>query len=180
MDVQPDAKLRAVLQEVKERYEKNRGYFEEKGRHELRARTLLVDPVLTALGWDVLDPSKVHLEQATSADRQNAVDYALYETESVCTGVVEAKNTGDTLTRTAQGQASLYADELGSTWVVLTNGLMWRGWMNGSVQERGSMKMGEHVFLQISILSNPIEECCQQLNQISYERGRSIRLGKEN
>ena len=184
MKARSDPQLQEVLQVVKERYGKNRAYFEETGRTELRARTLLVDPVLGALGWDVLNPDKVRLEQATNEDKgvvDNAfVDYALYVGQSVCVGVVEAKSVATSLTRTVQGQVSLYADELCSTWAVVTNGLTWRGWMNGSSEMAGRAIARGQPFLQINIASNRLEECCEQLSLISSEKWQDLSVGTEN
>lgn len=165
--------LRLALQAAKARYERHKDYLRKGYAPEFRAQVLLINPILTALGWDVLDPDRVRIEEVADAgDRRDlpradsaVVDYALYAPGSACAGVVEAKSPSVELMRKdRQKQAHSYAAELRSTWVILTNGLLWRGWMNGDE------KMGERCFLLASLTSDTIEECCEQLWAISYEK----------
>lgn len=165
--------LRLALQAAKSRYERNKDYLKKGYVPEFRAQVLLINPILTALGWDVLDPGRVRIEEvAGGGDRRDSprvdtalVDYALYTPGPVCAGVVEAKSPSVQLMRKdRQKKAHAYAAELRGTWVILTNGLLWRGWMNGDE------KMGERCFLLASLTSDTIEECCEQLWAISYEK----------
>ena len=166
-------RLRTALQDAKSRYERNREYLQNGYAHEFRAQVLLINPILTALGWDVLDPGRVRIEEVADAGERKDLpradsalaDYALYAPGFVCAGVVEAKSPSvDLMAPKRQRQAHSYAAELGSAWVILTNGLLWRGWMNGDE------KMGERCFLLASLTSDTIEECCEQLWAISYEK----------
>ena len=171
--------LQAVLQSVKSRYKRNKNYLDMDGGYapEFRAQVLLVNPILTALGWNVLDPDRVRIEEVAGEDHHRAkpsaaspmVDYALYAPGPVCAGVVEAKSLSvDLMRKDRQEQANDYAKELHSTWVILTNGLFWRGWMCGDE------KMGEHCFLQASLMSDPIEQCCEQFSLISYDAALNL------
>ena len=164
--------LHIALRSAKARYERNRDYLIKGKVPEFRPQVLLINPILMALGWDVLDPNKVRLEEVAGDDDHRAkprpdspmADYALYAPGPVCAGVVEAKSLSVHLMRKdRQVQADNYARELRSTWVILTNGLLWRGWICGDEE------MGENCFLEVSLTSDPIEECCERILSISYE-----------
>lgn len=164
--------LQAALQSVESRYKRNKDYLTRGKVPEFRHQVLLINPILTALGWDVLDPGRVHIEEVAGDDAHRAepranfprADYALYAPGSVCAGVVEAKSLSvDLMKKRNQMQVNNYAKELGSAWVILTNGLFWRGWMYGDE------KMGENCFLRASLTSDTIEKCCEQLSTVSYE-----------
>ena len=64
--------LVAVVEKLKSRI-KNHG--PAIGRWETRTRVCLVDPLLTALGWDVSDPSLVTVERENAEGGRP--DYAL-------------------------------------------------------------------------------------------------------
>ena len=96
-------------------------------RRELKetpTRTILIDPILQALGWDVRDPDEVELEYPTCDSK--SVDYALKINEKAVL-LVEAKALGDPLNDVkAITQIVGYAANDGITWCVLTNGAVWR------------------------------------------------------
>ena len=169
--------LQAVLQSAKSRYERHKDYLIKGKPHEFRAQILLINPILAALGWDVLDPDGVRIEEVAGDDAHKAAprgdlakaDYALYAPGPVCVGVVEAKTPAvELMTEKRQRKANGYAEKLGSTWVILTNGLLWRGWVCGNE------KMGEDCFLRVSLTSDSIEKCCEQFSLISYEAALNL------
>jgi len=91
---------------------------------ETPTRTIVIDPVLEALGWDVRDPDEVELEYPTIGGR--SVDYALKINRRVVL-VVEAKPLDDPLTDVkAIAQVVAYAANDGIAWCVLTSGVRWQ------------------------------------------------------
>ena len=169
--------LRIALQSAKSRYERHEDYLIKGKPHEFRAQILLINPILAALGWDALDPSRVRIEEVAGDDADKAeprgdlprADYALYAPGPICVGVVEAKTPAVVLmTEDRQWKANDYAKKLRGTWVILTNGLLWRGWICGDE------KMGENCFLGVSLPSDPIAKCCEQLSSISYEAALNL------
>jgi len=87
-------------------------------------RTILVDPILEALGWDIRDPDEVELEYPTIDGK--SVDYALKLNKKPVL-LVEAKPLRDPLDD-VKGitQVVGYAANDGIDWCVLTNGINWR------------------------------------------------------
>ena len=91
---------------------------------ETPTRTIIVDPLLEALGWDVRDPDEVQLEYPTVDSK--SVDYALLLNRKPVL-LVEAKALDDPL-NDVKGitQVVGYAANDGIVWCVLTNGVVWR------------------------------------------------------
>ncbi len=96
-------------------------------RHELKetpTRTIVIDPLLEALGWDVRDPDEVQLEYPTVDGK--SVDYGL-KLNRKCVLLVEAKAFDDPLTDVkAITQIVNYDNSDGIVWCILTNGLTWK------------------------------------------------------
>ena len=96
-------------------------------RHSLKetpTRTIVIDPLLESLGWDVRDPDEVQLEYPTVDGR--SVDYALKLNRKPVL-LVEAKALDDTLDDVkAITQVVGYAANDGIVWCILTNGIIWR------------------------------------------------------
>jgi len=91
--------------------------------NETSTRTILVNPILQVLGWDVTDPDIVRLEYPT-IDGKN-VDYAL-KVDGKPVLLVEAKALDDPLKEKAIGQVVSYAANDGIAWCILTNGVNWQ------------------------------------------------------
>jgi predicted transport protein len=91
---------------------------------ETPTRTIIVDPLLEALGWDVRDPDEVQLEYPTVDGK--SVDYALLINRNPAL-LVEAKPLDDPL-NDVKGitQVVGYAANDGIVWCVLTNGIVWK------------------------------------------------------
>src|SRR3989338_10384665 len=66
----------------------------KEGLKEYPTRTIFIDPLLGALGWDVRDPDEVELEHPTVDGK--SVDYAMKVNRKVVLHV-EAKQLGDPL-----------------------------------------------------------------------------------
>ena len=96
-------------------------------RHSLKetpTRTIVIDPLLEALGWDVRDPDEVQLEYPTVDGK--SVDYALKLNKKPVL-LVEAKALNDPLDDVkAITQVVGYAANDGIVWCLLTNGIEWR------------------------------------------------------
>lgn len=104
-----------------------RGKLASLRRHSLKetsTRTIVIDPFLEALGWDVRNPDEVQLEYPTVDGK--SVDYALKLNKKPVL-LVEAKTLDDTLDDVkAVTQIVGYAANNGIVWCVLTNGVKWR------------------------------------------------------
>ncbi len=91
---------------------------------ETPTRTIVIDPLLEALGWDVRDPNEVQLEYPTVDGK--SVDYALKLNRKPVL-LVEAKALDDALEDVkAVTQVVNYANNDGVVWCILTNGMKWR------------------------------------------------------
>lgn len=94
------------------------------GLKETPTRTIVIDPLLEALGWEVRDPDEVQLEYPTVDGK--SVDYGL-KLNKKCVLLVEAKPFDDPLTDVkAITQVVNYANSDGIVWCILTNGLTWK------------------------------------------------------
>jgi len=110
-----------------QKIEEIRGKLESLQRHTLNetsTRTIVIDPLLESLGWDIRDPDEVQLEYPTVDGK--SVDYALTINKKTVL-LVEAKALNDPLTDVkAITQVVGYAANDGVEWCVLTNGIVWK------------------------------------------------------
>jgi hypothetical protein len=92
---------------------------------EQNTKASLIEPVIKALGWDVLDPDEVHREyRRRSAD--NPVDYALLIMRTPRL-FIEAKGLGENLDDPRWANQTIsYAAVASVEWVALTDGSEWR------------------------------------------------------
>jgi len=96
----------------------------KEGLKEYPTRTIFIDPLLRALGWDVRDPDEVELEHPTVDGK--SVDYAMKVNRKVVLHV-EAKQLGDPLDDVKSiTQVVGYAANDGIEWCVLTNGVRYK------------------------------------------------------
>lgn len=94
------------------------------GLKEYPTRTIFIDPLLEALGWDIRDPDDVELEYPTVDGK--SVDYALKINRKPVL-LLEAKQLSDPLEDVkAITQVVGYAANDGIEWCVLTNGVRYR------------------------------------------------------
>lgn len=113
-------KLIQTIQAIRRKLPTLRG----QGLKETPTRTIIIDPLLEALGWDVRDPDEVELEYPTLDGR--SVDYALKLNKNPVL-LVEAKSLDDALEDVkAITQVVGYAANNGIVWCILTNGILWR------------------------------------------------------
>ena len=96
----------------------------KKSLKETPTRTIFINPILEALGWDVHDPDVVEEEYPTVDGK--SVDYALKINQKPVL-LIEAKPLNDSLEDVkAITQVVSYANNGGIDWCVLTNGIRWR------------------------------------------------------
>ena len=85
------ADLLKTINDLKDRIKDHADYFGE-GMAEARTRAALIDPVLSALEWNVSDPALVQIEPKTKSKR---ADYALLDSKGNRVLFVEAKSLAD-------------------------------------------------------------------------------------
>lgn len=151
-----------------------------KGLKEYSTRTILIDPLLEALGWDVRDPDVVELEYPTIDGK--SVDYALKINRKPVL-LIEAKQLADPLEDVkAITQVVGYAANDGIEWCVLTNGVRYKVY---STSERAAAP--EKLLFEVSIdpRDSPglsVQQVSDQLSRLSREslaRGTLDDLGEE-
>lgn len=127
--------------------------------NETRTRVLVIDGVLTALGWDIKDPARVLLEERSNG---NVMDYVLRSSSGGPLAVVEAKPVDSGAKDLYRRQASGYATEIGAPYTVLTNGGRWEAWKI----EPGTPRK-ERVFVEINLATGDIPELAAELEKLS-------------
>ena len=111
--------LAATIETIKSRINEHRTSL---AANETRTRQVLIDPLLSALGWDVSDPNQVELEYDVRGKR---ADYALKSNGQVV-GVIEAKSLRSPLEERETRQALTYANESAIAYMAVTDGDTWR------------------------------------------------------
>lgn len=98
--------------------------YRKDGLKEYPTRTIFVDQLLQALGWDIKDPDEVELEYPTIDGK--SVDYAAKINHKPVL-FIEAKALNDPLTDVkAITQVVGYAANAGVEWCILTNGINYK------------------------------------------------------
>lgn len=92
-------------------------------KSEIRTRTVLINPILNVLGWDVTDPQVVKIEYNLRTFPNQQVDYALCNGDETVV-FVESKKLSEPLHRHAH-QMLHYAVGDGIKYAVLTDGNLW-------------------------------------------------------
>ncbi len=92
------------------------------GWNEAQTRASLIDPILTALGWDTADPTLVRHEFTSHGGR---ADYALLASTEELAAIVEAKALRNPLETKEIAQTTNYANMLGAPYAALTDGNRW-------------------------------------------------------
>src|SRR5664280_703500 len=158
----PQAVLRETLTKVRTRIGELRASSDRLSEEETKA--ILIDPVLTALGWHVDELEHVRREyRARPSD--NPVDYAL-----VVFGkprlFVEAKALSVALDRKSASQVLGYAATVGVSWCVLTNGDEYRLY-----KSHASVDVDEKLLRTVR-LSDPDQMglCLETLALIAHEQ----------
>jgi predicted transport protein len=152
----------------------------KEGLKEYPTRTIFIDPLLAALGWDVRDPDEVELEHPTVDGK--SVDYAMKVNRKVVLHL-EAKQLGDTLDDVKSiTQVVGYAANDGIEWCVLTNGVRYKVY---KASEKASAP--DKLLFEVSVNPNDaggltVEELARQFSRLSREslaKGLLDQLGTE-
>ena len=114
--------LQALIETLRERIANHREHLQT---NETATRYALIDPLLTALGWDLSDPSQVLAEYP--AKDGGKFDYAML-LKGKPRLVLEAKNLGTSQLDRGIDQAILYCVKQGIEYFVVTNGDHWQGY----------------------------------------------------
>lgn len=137
------------------------------GLTEYPTRTIFIDPMLEALGWDVRDPDEVQLECPTIDGK--SVDYAMKINRKIVL-YVEAKQLGNPLDDVkALTQVVGYAANNGVDWCVLTNGVRYKVY---KASEKVSAP--EKILFEVSIDpkdsdGTTVQELAKHFNRLSRE-----------
>lgn len=130
--------LQGVIEELRGTIETHRDCLS--GR-ETRTRQVLIDPLLSELGWDVSDPDSIQLEFSVGSQR---ADYALIS-NSQPVAVIEAKKLGSDLEDDEIMQVLGYANLAGIPYMIVTDGDKWGMYEVfrpvGGLDERRLMKL---------------------------------------
>ena len=127
---------------------------------EARTRAALIDPVLTALGWDTSDPGLVMVEQRL---RGGKADYALLKPDGNPISIVEAKALGSQLDKVTD-QLINYAFAEGIPYAVSTDGDWWQVYD----LTKPSTQIDNRLILQVSISNDAVHECAIRLLLLWY------------
>jgi hypothetical protein len=112
-----------TLKQCVERVDRYRRIGQRVGESNTKAG--LIEPVIAALGWDVLDPDEVHREYRRRPP-DNPVDYALLLSRTPRL-FIEAKGLGENIDDPKWANQTIsYAAVAGIEWVALTDGAEWR------------------------------------------------------
>ena len=123
--------LQALIETLRERIANHREHLQT---NETATRYALIDPLLTALGWDLSDPSQVLAEYP--ARDGGKFDYAMLLNQKPRL-LVEAKNLGtsDRELDRAVDQAIVYCARAAIEFFVVTNGNLWKGYKPSPLEE---------------------------------------------
>lgn len=100
------------------------------GKNETATRYALIDPLLTALGWDLSDPGQVQMEYNTGEGRADGyADYAMFARGDTDTPelVIEAKKLGTPIS-VGIDQSIGYCLKDDISYFVVTNGEKWEAY----------------------------------------------------
>jgi hypothetical protein len=112
-----------TLKQCVERLDRYRRPSQRVGESNTKAG--LIEPIIAALGWDVLDPDEVHREYRRRA-ADNPVDYALLLSRTPRL-FIEAKGLGENINDPKWANQTIsYAAVAGVEWVALTDGAEWQ------------------------------------------------------
>ena len=154
------ASRRARIEEgIKEARRVLAAHYDYLKGNETRTRALVIDDVLTALGWDIKDPARVWLEERVNG---NWMDYVLWSSSERPLAVVEAKSVGSGAKDGDRRQASGYAAEIGAPYTVLTNGGRWEAWeiVPGTPRKNST-------FVEVHLATGDIPKLAVELEKLS-------------
>ena len=140
-----------VIETLKQRIREHGAVLRE---NETRTRMALIDPLLTALGWDVANPAVVTPEYNVSG---RWADYALLGSDGGPAATLEAKKLGESLA-SHRMQMLNYSNASGVDYAGLTDGNQWELY---EVFKRGQLE--DRRVLDLTIMDAPAHESALQL-----------------
>ena len=133
------------------------------GSNEIRTRTALVDPLLTALGWDTTNPAMVIPEYAAGG---GTADYALLKVTpddgTPVIAFIEAKRLHEPL-EPHRAQMLTYANMTGVKYAGLTNGDRWELY-----EVFKESPLHERRIMDVSVRNEPAFECVGRLLPLKW------------
>ncbi len=147
------------------------GRYRSLGRRvgEQNTKAGLIEPVIAALGWDVLDPEEVHREYRRRTT-DNPVDYALILMRMPRL-FIEAKAIGENLDDPRWANQTIsYAAVAGVEWVALTNGAEWR------VYNAHAPVPVEHKLFRTVRIADDVDAAFELLSLLSKDNMRDNRI----
>lgn len=153
--------VEACIEELRLKFSK----YRNQSLKEIPTRTIFIDPLLAALGWDVTNPDEVQLEYTTIDGK--SVDYAAKINRKPVL-FVEAKPLNDSLKDVkAITQLVGYAANAGVEWSVLTNGITYKVYCSSK-----KCAAPEKLLFEVSINNQddekmPVQQVAKQLNRFS-------------
>ena len=139
--------LVSVIETLQQRI---RDHGESLRQNEIRTRAALIDPLLTALGWDVADPGLVMPEYDVSGRK---ADYALLSGNGRPAATIEAKKLGESL-ESYRMQMLNYSNASGVEYAGLTDGNRWELY---PVFRRGQLE--DRRILDATLSTEPSYQC---------------------
>ena len=138
---------------------------------EQNTKATLIDPVLTALGWNLDNYDEVRHEYKPKP-KANPVDYALFQNRTACL-LIEAKSLEQDLNDDKWiAQNVFYAAVAGVEWCVLTNGDEWRIYNSHAV-----VPIDEKLFQRVRISDTQNkQQVLETLQLLSQDEMRGRRL----
>jgi len=147
---------------------------------EYPTRTIFVDPLLQALGWDVREPDEVRLEYPTIDQR--SVDYALKINRKPVL-FIEAKPLNDPLIDVKSiTQVVSYAANAGVEWCILTNGATYKVYRSTEKAEAPDKLLFEVSIDPRESEGRSVQQIAEQFNRFSRDamaRGVLDEIGEQ-
>jgi hypothetical protein len=151
--------LEKAIRELRDKVERIRGA--DRGIGEQNTKAALIDPLLSALGWDVHEPDEV-MREFKAHSRDKPVDYALQILRKPVL-LIEAKALGENLSdRNWYSQVISCAAVAGVPWCVLTNGDSYHFYNAGA-----PLDARDKCFGQFSLTTSEVGESATMLTLIA-------------
>jgi hypothetical protein len=168
--------LLACIEELRLKLERHR----REDPKEYPTRTIFIDPLLYALGWDVRDPDEVQLEYPTIDGK--SVDYAPKVNRRPVL-FMEAKALNDPLTDVkAITQVVGYAANAGVEWCILTNGVTYKVYRSTEKAEAPDKLLFEVSIDPKESGGRSVQQVAEQFHRFSreaMERGVLDEIGEQ-
>ena len=135
-------------------------FYDYISRHETCTRYAAIDPILSALGWDLSDVTEVEVEY--EHNEYGRVDYALLDNNDEPAIIIEAKKLSVNGIRIRdERQLLAYAEGMRRGYAILTNGVDWKVW---DLSKRGNFQ--SKLVLELNILGDTPRQCATEMNRI--------------